>query len=432
MLETIFEVGINALEMFIVVFFITQYLGCKYTGARKYIGFFTTWFVLFAELCIMNHYVTLETIGAYIPVLIYFVYALIQLKGSIVLKIWVAVLTQAILYGIAICTNMIFCNLLGYTPAQLIDSFNATRIIFVLTTKVILIVFVWAMLKYKRKNPIDEKTWLMLMFVPAISVISLGFLLKAAMLHHDIMQYVAFGMVCIVLANVMMYYFFGVLNKDYKTSMKLNLLEQQNADAKRNIEASEAFVNQMRAVKHDIKHQMLIIRKYIEEGNCENAKQYVDDLLDTYIPDMQSFVKTDNEAFDAIVNAKLAVCRRKHIYMEVKYDDNALDCMEDFDIAVLFGNLLDNAVEAAEKTKKRHISLTVTTEGEYMSAVISNSINKSVLEENKTLRTSKANKNDHGIGLRTVRATVDKYDGFIEFSEEHGEFFCHVMISLNQ
>ena len=65
MLETIFEVGINALEMFIVVFFITQYLGCKYTGARKYIGFFATWLVLFAELCIMNHYVTLETIRTY-------------------------------------------------------------------------------------------------------------------------------------------------------------------------------------------------------------------------------------------------------------------------------------------------------------------------------------------------------------------------------
>ena len=430
MFETIFEVGINALEMFIVVFFITEYLGCKHTGTRKYIGFFTAWFVLFAELCVMNHYVELETIGAYIPVVIYFIYSLIQLRGSVLLKLWVSVLTQIVLYGIAIFTNMLFCNVFRCDPTRLISSFNWTRVVFVLTTKVILIVLVWLILKYKHKNPIDNKSWLMLMFVPAISVISLGFLLKAAMLHHDIIKYTAFGMGCIVLANVMMYYFFSVLNKNYETKMRLKLLEQQNANAKQIMDSTDAFVNQMRTVKHDIKNQMLIIRKYIEENNRESAKEYVDELIDTYIPDMQSFVNTDNEAFDAIINAKIAICHRKHIYMEVKCDDNSLDCMEPFDIAALFGNLLDNAIEAAEKTKKRHISVSVTKEDEYMSAVVSNSIDKSVLDENEELHTSKTNKSKHGIGIKTIRSTVNKYDGFLEFNEEHGEFCCHILINL--
>ena len=87
MIEIIFETGINLIETLISTDFITKYLGTKYDGAKKYIGFCVCWFAAFAELCIINSIVEFETLAVYIPIIIYFIYAGVCLKGGIWLKL---------------------------------------------------------------------------------------------------------------------------------------------------------------------------------------------------------------------------------------------------------------------------------------------------------------------------------------------------------
>ena len=72
MKEIIFETGINLIETFILIDFLTKYLGCKYTGFKRTVGFLLGWMVTFVELCIINYFVEFETIGTYIPIIIYF------------------------------------------------------------------------------------------------------------------------------------------------------------------------------------------------------------------------------------------------------------------------------------------------------------------------------------------------------------------------
>ena len=102
--------------------------------------------------------------------------------------------------------------------------------------------------------------------------------------------------------------------------------------------------------------------------------------------------------------------------------------IDEADIVVLFGNLLDNAIEAAEKTVDKHIIIEFGIKAAYLSIVVSNTVIASVLRTNPNLETTKNDKYIHGIGLRSVHNIVEKYDGLIDFFEEDNYFGCHVML----
>lgn len=94
--------------------------------------------------------------------------------------------------------------------------------------------------------------------------------------------------------------------------------------------------------------------------------------------------------------------------------------------------MIDNAIEAAENTVDKRITVEMNTCGNYLSILITNSISNSVLTDNKDLMTSKADKELHGIGIKSVKAVVKKYDGMINFYEENGEFCCHILLYIEK
>ena len=432
MIEIIFETGINLIETLITTDFVTRYLGVKHKSAKSNIGFMFCWIISFIELCVINSIVEFETLGAYIPIIIYFVYAMLCLKGGMWLKLWMAILAQLIVYVIAITTNLIISYIIGYDPNDMITVFNSTRIIGVIITKVILFYTTRMILKTKYKNPINNHKGLMLIFIPTISVISLGALMKATMYNSEIKLYILIGMACIVLADIMTYYFFVVINREYENTMKATLLEQQNENLKNNITDNEAFVNEMKTVRHDIKHQLFTILKYIDDNKTDEAKEYIGVLTNNYLPHILSYIDTGNTAFDAVVNAKIAVCNQKHIFMEVNVKKGTHFQLSSSDIAVLFGNLLDNAIEAAQFTDEKRITLDIQNNESYFIISVKNSIKSTVLQTNADLITSKNDKALHGIGIKSIKNIVNKNNGMIQFYEEENQFCCHIMVALNE
>ena len=430
MLEIIFELGINLIETLIMIDFVTRYLGSSCGRIKSIIGFCTAWMISFAELSIINYITDFEGIAVCIPVLIYFVYAVICLDGSILMKLWVSVLVQILSVIIAIVTNLIICELIGYEPSAMMSVFNITRIVGVLITKIMQFYVFRIILRHRYKHPMDKHIWVMLIIIPVISLISLSALMLAAINHEEIKTYILCGMSGIVLANGVTYYFFTRINKDYETQLRMKLLEQQNENAKKNIENANAFVGQMKSVKHDIQNHLLILYNYIYENKYSEAENYIKQFIDDYLPHIQSMVNTNNDAFNAIVNSKIAVCTQKKIYIEVNVMKDALVDFDTVDTCILFGNLLDNAIEAAENTIKKRITVDIKIEGEYLSVLISNSINDSVLKNNQQLMTSKEDKSMHGIGIKTIKNIVNKYDGMIQFFEESNEFCCHILLNI--
>lgn len=428
--ETIFETGINLVETLISVDFITRYLGVRYSGKRKVISFLGAWLILFTEVMIINNVTEFETFGAYIPMVILAGYSFLTLKGGNLLKIWISILTHLVVIFTSILTNILLCNIIGYDPYEMITVFNSTRIIGVIIAKLMQFYITRIILKNKYNNPISNYRWIAIVIIPIISAISLSCLMKATLISNEISKYVLIGMICIIVANIMTYYFFAVMNKEYESIIKSKLLEQQNEALKKSISDKDAFVKEMKTVRHDIQNQLLTILQYADVGKCEEIKEYINVLTNNYMPNILNYINTDNAAFDAIINSKIAVCNQKNIFMEVNVQKGVEMNISPTEIAVIFGNLLDNAIEAAKDTAEKRISVEIQKNSSYVIILLCNSIKSSVLKDNKKLETSKENKELHGIGIQSVKNIVDKHNGMIQFYEEENEFCCHIMLEM--
>lgn len=425
-----FELSINLIETFLVTWFYTTYLGSKYKGTMKYISFFIMWILCFAETTIVNRITFFESIATFIPIVMYFSFSLLFLNGPVLLKLWVSLITHIVLSMVAVVSNVLICYLIGYSPVDMIMVFNSVRVVSVIITKIILFVVYVIILKQRKNNPIHNRLWYMLIIIPIISVVSICWLMEVALKYEDVMGYILSGMLCAVASNIIIYYFYTVISKEYDNRLKVSLLEQQNENAKRQISESDAFVKQMKTLRHDIKNHLLTIDGYIGRGCSDDARKFIKELNGDYVPNVHSMIETENIAFDAIVNAKLAICNQKGIFMEIKVKQGAIDNFDAVDTGVLFGNLIDNAIDASENTEAKHICIEIQQKGNYLSVLISNSINSSVLESNEKLISTKSDKDFHGIGLKSVHGIVKKYDGTIDFFEENGEFNCYILLLI--
>ncbi|MCD7734483.1 MAG: GHKL domain-containing protein [Clostridiales bacterium] len=94
----------------------------------------------------------------------------------------------------------------------------------------------------------------------------------------------------------------------------------------------------------------------------------------------------------------------------------------------LLCNLLDNALEASERTQRPDISFSMRLSKGYLSIQCKNRIDGSVLQSNPTLRTSKPDSFSHGIGLRLIRQAVDRCDGDLRIREEGGYFSVRILL----
>lgn len=430
MTEIIFELGINLIETFIIIDFLTRYLGCKYHDKRRVIGFMLGWMTSFAVLCIFNKIIIFDGIAVFAYVAITFSYALIFLKGSILSKLWFSSLIEIIALGIAVGTNLTVCQITDYDPSDMITVFNSTRIISVIITKIILFYVSRVLLKHPHKSKMDNMSWVMLILIPLISVFSLSALMLAALDHDDIMGYILCGMSGILAANIITYYLFTALNKSHEAELRLKLLEQNNENSKKEIENSIAFIHQMKSVRHNIKNQLITINNYISREKYSEAQEYIKTLTNVYLPNVQDFINTDNEAFNSIINSKIAICDQKKIYIDVNEMKDSLKNLNSADTVILFGNLIDNAIEAAEKTDIRRINVDIRRRGCYLSILVTNSIKDSVLTVNRDLKTSKKDKELHGLGIKSISQIVRKYNGILQFFEENDEFGCHILLDM--
>ena len=135
----------------------------------------------------------------------------------------------------------------------------------------------------------------------------------------------------------------------------------------------------------------------------------IEDAINIY----DSAVKTGNESLDVILTEKSLLCSANEITFTVVADGGRLGFMNDVDLFTLFGNAIDNAVEAVLKlpAEKRIISLTTNENGELFSVNIRNFCLGNVTFSDGLPVTTKGDTDYHGFGMKSIKRIVEKYGG---------------------
>lgn len=172
--------------------------------------------------------------------------------------------------------------------------------------------------------------------------------------------------------------------------------------------------NKIKKFKHDFLHYIIGIKGYIKDKDYAELEKYTNELESGFVP-AKNIIETGNSALDAILSAKCDLAESKNIKFDTKIQIPEKLPIKPIDLCVIFGNALDNAIEACERTKERNkeISLSIICQGQMLFCKISNTAN-----ENPTLATEKAEKSEHGFGLENIKTILASYgtEPTIEYS----------------
>lgn len=164
---------------------------------------------------------------------------------------------------------------------------------------------------------------------------------------------------------------------------------------------------------HDLKHQISLLRSLSSDGQGEELL----DELEREVLIYDTTISTGNEALDTVLTEKGLICRENHITWTCMVDGKLLDFIKVVDLYTLFGNALDNAIEACKKLpdeKERIITVTAGRRFGVVTVEIENYFSEAPRWEAGQIRTGKADRANHGFGLRSMEFIVNKYGGSME------------------
>ena len=192
-----------------------------------------------------------------------------------------------------------------------------------------------------------------------------------------------------------------------------DILEKQNQD--------------LRIYAHDAKNHLTAIKSLNTDPQIEEDINKMSESLAIY----SKVSHSGNKTLDVIINKYLTECEIKGVKFTFDVRLNNLQYVKDYDLVAILGNLLDNALESAEKSEKREISLSTDYRNTYDIIIVTNSCDNSPKAINEKLLTTKGDKKLHGIGLKSVSKTIKKYKGDYdwEYDSPNKVFTATVMIT---
>lgn len=237
--------------------------------------------------------------------------------------------------------------------------------------------------------------------------------------------------VCIVLLNIIIIYLYDSLSKSFEDKIQLKLMEREITSYHNQMEVVQENYEEMRMFRHDYKNRLATMEQMLMQQKIESAREYLGEIIGK-LESQNLYSDSGNLAIDSILNYLFSKVKNHGI--AVKTDiriPEGMDIPED-DVVVLIGNLVDNAMEASLKAEngKKEIAFSIGYEKKCLKICVKNTYNGQIKHQNGHLLTSKEDKSMHGIGLRSVDAIVEKYNGTKRVSYDAQEFNITIILYL--
>lgn len=215
-----------------------------------------------------------------------------------------------------------------------------------------------------------------------------------------------------------------------KKDSEINVLRMKNSMTLKIYEDRLEMNTEIRKIAHDIKNHLYYLESTI--GKNENKGSVYLDKLKNRIERCENVVFTKCDILDVLIRGK---CNEMDA-LKIQYDiDINFECgifIEEIDIVAIFGNLIDNAIEACARIDSgdRKICIYCNRIEDFIALKVVNSSNNEYCFKNGKLTTIKYDKRNHGIGLMSVKETVEKYNGKYTYKIEEGYYTVNVVIPI--
>ncbi len=231
-----------------------------------------------------------------------------------------------------------------------------------------------------------------------------------------------------LIMNLVFYFIVSILLDAAKAEEERKILKIQE----KQYYTQMKYIYDFAKARHDFRQILRTLKTMAEAANAEAISAY----LATYIrelPTNETLMYTKHDALNAILNFYAAEAKNETIEVSFSIDVDKWQILSDVELCIMIGNLLENAIDAAKNAegKERFIELTMTThKGRWLYIVETNGFDGKLKMKNGEYNSTK--RDGRGLGLTSIKATVEKYKGKVEFSYQGHEFYVNIAIPLNE
>lgn len=237
----------------------------------------------------------------------------------------------------------------------------------------------------------------------------------------------------IILSLILMFaILFYRVNWQREMELEIAKLKQDQAEIlERDYQALRRTYADNAKLYHDLHNHIEAIYQCLTGGDLQEAVQYCEELR-TPVREISQTVWTGDKAVDYLISSKMALAEQEHIQTKVNVEYPHNTNIRSVDLTTILGNLLDNALEAAEKAPAhlRFMNLTIRRINAMLIIKVENGYGDAPTQENGNLLTSKMDKVFHGWGLKSVQTVAEHYDGAIHTEYADGVFKTVVTLSF--
>lgn len=212
-------------------------------------------------------------------------------------------------------------------------------------------------------------------------------------------------------------------NEQRNNEIMQQILHQQ----KQQMKISKENIELINIKCHDIKNQIAMLGNRVSKEEIKELERAVR-IYDTAF-------KTDNEALDVLLMERMVLCESKNIRLDCMIQGEHLSFMKQSDIYSLFGNALDNAIEAVEKLKdpeRRYISVKMREDRGMLVIHFENFYDGELSFERGLPKTTKEDERYHGFGMKSIRMITEKYDGYFAVKAQDGIFQLNILLAIQK
>lgn len=275
---------------------------------------------------------------------------------------------------------------------------------------------------------LDGRREALLMVIPAAGILAL-----VCLFFGDLRPYYLSSLCCgcILAVHLSIFYLYNILVQNFTHLRQRDIYRQQTDHYRNQLEVITESQGRMRALRHDMRNHILHLSAQLRQGNNEEAIAYLKSMEEELL-NPGEHAKTGNKEIDSLLNYKLekAVQVLKEVECSIRVPEELTS--KSFDINVILGNLLDNAIEAAQDSERKWLKLVMRADRGVLLIHVANSFGEEPRRKGSRFLSTKKDSGEHGIGLHNVRRMVERLHGEIDFRQEGEVFSVDVMLYMKE
>ena len=362
----------------------------------------------------------------FVPAMVFF-YVKLCFKSTIGEMLFVSIAAYVIQQLSYVLHFGIFGTIFPILPSNYIINNVLTYVTLAAVLTIVYFLLLRNMSKLNIKKASENKSVLFLIYLLIAIVIAFDILvrhLNSRAEAYIVLIVLIIDAICCTIVLILQFNIIKVVN----LNNEIEVLTQLFYEKQKQYEISKENIDIINLKCHDLKHQIQMFKKL----DKKDSQAYLDD-IENSVMIYDSVIKTDNDVINTVLSEKALYCEKNEIKLSHIVDTKYLDHIKTVDLYTFLGNALDNAIEGVKRIadhEKRIVSLTITTQNEFISIQVMNYFDGNIEFVDGIPQSSKNDRLNHGYGYKSMSRVIRTYGGNLSINTKDGIFTLQAVIPI--